>query len=252
MKRLIFLLNLFLSVTLLYGQQTLTINGKVTDTSGAGMPGVSVSVKGTTHGVVTDANGAYSMQASGQATLVFSFVGFKSHEVPVNNRGIINLVMEEEVVGVEEVVVVGYGTQKVKDLTSSISTVKSDDLAKTPASQPMNALQGKVAGVQIVNDGGPGNSATVRIRGIGSFPGMNNEAPLYVVDGMFYDNIDFLNPTDIETISVLKDASAAAIYGVRAANGVILIETRSGSFNQKTKISYDGYEGYQIEIRIFR
>jgi len=252
MKRLIFLLNLFLSVTLLYGQQTLTINGKVTDTSGAGMPGVSVSVKGTTHGVVTDANGAYSMQASGQATLVFSFVGFKSHEVPVNNRGIINLVMEEEVVGVEEVVVVGYGTQKVKDLTSSISTVKSDDLAKTPASQPMNALQGKVAGVQIVNDGGPGNSATVRIRGIGSFPGMNNEAPLYVVDGMFYDNIDFLNPTDIETISVLKDASAAAIYGVRAANGVILIETRSGSYNQKTKISYDGYEGYQIDQNVLK
>src|SRR5690606_32109935 len=117
------------------------------------------------------------------------------------------------------------------------------DIAKTPNAQPMQALQGRVAGVQIISNGAPGGSPTVRLRGIGSFEG--NSAPLYVVDGMFFDNIDFLNPNDIQTISVLKDASASAIYGVRAGNGVVLIETKSGRLNQPTEIVYDGYYGIQ-------
>jgi TonB-linked SusC/RagA family outer membrane protein len=166
--------------------------------------------------------------------------------------------LKEQSFNVEEVVVVGYGTQKVKDLTSSISTIKSEDLVKTPSGQAMQSLQGKVAGLQVVSNGGPGNSPTIRVRGIGSYPtksdgtANNNDAPLYVVDGMFFDNIDFLNPTDIASISVLKDASAAAIYGVRAANGVVLIETKSGSVNQKSEITYDGYYGTQIAQNVLK
>ena len=251
MKRLIFLLNLFLSVTFLYAQQGVKISGKVTDNAG-GLPGVSVSVKGTALGIVTDANGDYTIQASNQATLVFSFVGYKSQEVPVNNRTSINIKLEENVVGIGEVVVVGYGTQKVKDLTSSITTIKTEDLIKTPAGQAMQSLQGKVAGLQVVSSGAPGDSPTIRIRGVGSYPGSNNEAPLYVVDGMFFSNIDFLNTADIASISVLKDASASAIYGVRAANGVVLIETKSGGFNKKTEITYNGYYGTQVAQNVLK
>lgn len=252
MKRLIFLLFLFLSTTFLYAQQELNISGKVTNNTGLGLPGVSVVVKGTVRGIVTDIDGAYVIKAPAQATLVFSFVGFKIQEIQVNNHTSINVKMEEDVVGVEEVVVVGYGTQKVKDLTSSITTIKTQDLVKTPAGQAMQALQGKVAGLQVVSNGGPGNSPTIRVRGIGSYPGNNNEAPLYVVDGMFFDNIDFLNPSEIASISVLKDASASAIYGVRAANGVVLIETKSGALNQKTEISYDGYYGTQVAQNVLK
>ena len=183
---------------------------------------------------------------------MYSFIGYQSREIPVQNRTAINVLLQEQSVSVDEVVVVGYGTQKVKDLTSSISTLKSEELAKTPSSQAMQALQGKVAGLQVVSSGAPGDSPTIRLRGIGSYPGKNNEAPLYVVDGMFFDNIDFLNPSDIASISVLKDASAAAIYGVRAANGVVLIETKSGGYNQKTEISYDGYYGTQVAQNVLK
>jgi TonB-linked SusC/RagA family outer membrane protein len=156
------------------------------------------------------------------------------------------------VVGLEEVVVIGYGTSKVKDLTSSISTVKSDELVKTPTGQAMQALQGKVAGLQVVSAGAPGGEPTVRIRGIGSFPSSSNSSPLYVVDGMYFESIDFLNPSDIETLSVLKDASASAIYGVRAANGVILISTKNGSLNSKSTITYDGYIGVQMAQNVLQ
>jgi len=251
MKRLIFLLFLFLSATSLYAQQGINISGKVSDKLG-GLPGVAILIKGTATGVVTDMNGDYAIQAPGDAILLFSYLGYKSQEVPVTSRTSINIRMEEDVVGLSEVVVVGYGTQKVKDLTSSITTIKADDLAKTPAGQAMQALQGKVAGLQVVSAGGPGNSPKIRIRGIGSYPGSENEGPLYVVDGMFFSNIDFLNTADIASVSVLKDASAAAIYGVRAANGVMLIETKSGGFSKKTEISYDGYYGTQVAQNVLK
>jgi len=251
MKRLIFLLTLFLSVSLLYAQPGVKISGKVSDNAG-GLPGVSVSIKGTTIGIVTDVNGNYTIQASNQATLIFSFVGYKSQEVPVNNRTTINVKLEENVVGLGEVVVVGYGTQKVKDLTSSITTIKTAELVKSPTGQAMQALQGKVAGLQVISTGVPGDSPTIRVRGIGSYPGADNESPLYVVDGMFFSNIDFLNTSDIASISVLKDASAAAIYGVRAANGVVLIETKSGGFNKKTEINYNGYYGTQVAQNVLK
>jgi TonB-dependent starch-binding outer membrane protein SusC len=150
----------------------------------------------------------------------------------------------------EEFVVVGYGALREKDLTSAITTVQSDVIVKTPTPNAMQALQGRVAGVQIVTNGAPGASPTVRVRGVGSFEG--NAAPLYVVDGMFFENIDFLNPNDIENISILKDASAAAIYGVRASNGVVLIETKSGGYNQPTEIVYDGYYGTQVPQNVLR
>lgn len=252
MKKLFVVLNLLLSVSILFAQNPISVKGKVTDAKNESVPGVSVLVKGTTQGTITDVDGLYSLQASPQATLVFSFVGMQTQEIPVNSHNSINVQMKEESFNVDEVVVVGYGTQKVKDLTSSISTIKSGELAKTPAGQAMQSLQGKVAGLQVVSNGGPGNSPTIRVRGVGSYPtnsdgnSNNNDAPLYVVDGMFFDNIDFLNPSDIASISVLKDASAAAIYGVRAANGVVLIETKSGTLNQKSEITYDGYYGMQI------
>ncbi len=252
MKKLIVVLSLLLSVSILDAQNVQTIKGKIIDIKSEPVPGASVLIKGTNQGTISDANGQYSIKAESQAVLVFSFIGMQTQEIPVNGRTSIDVQLTEVTYSVNEVVVVGYGISKVKDLTSSISTIKSSDLVKTPASQPMNALQGKVAGLQVVTNGGPGNSPTIRIRGIGSFPGRENEAPLYVVDGIFFDNIDFLNPSDIASISVLKDASAAAIYGVRAANGVVLIETKSGAYNQKTEIVYDGYMGFQVAQNVVK
>jgi len=226
-----------------YGQQS-RVSGKVTDalTSG-GIPGVTVLVKGSTTAAQTDASGNYSIEAAGTDTLIFRSLGFAAQEIPIAGRTMVDVVLEDQGTELEEVVVVGYGTQRQRDLTTAVVTVRADDIAKTPNAQAMQSLQGRVAGVQIVSNGAPGASPTVRLRGIGSFEG--NAAPLYVVDGMFFDNIDFLNPNDIETISVLKDASASAIYGVRAGNGVVLIETKSGAYNKPGEIVYDAYYGIQ-------
>lgn len=228
--------------------QERTITGTVSDrASSETLPGASVLVKGTSKGVSTDMDGKFSLTIGlNENVLLFSYVGYESLEVTISSEKIYNVSLVPSKTSLQEVVVVGYGSTRVKDLTSSITTVRNDDIIKTPASMPIQALQGKVAGLQVVTNGGPGDSPTVRIRGIGSFPGRDNEAPLYVVDGMFFDNIDFLNPADIASISVMKDASAAAIYGVRAANGVVLIETKSGSYDQKTEITYDGYAGVQV------
>lgn len=252
MKRIILFLCLVFVGSAIFSQNRILVTGKVTDTSNQGLPGVAVQVKGTLQGVTSNVDGVWTVEAEPDAILVFSFIGYTSVEVPIQGRTTFNVQLKEQTFDVEEVVVVGYGTQKVKDLTSSITTVKSEDLVKTPTGQAMQALQGKVAGLQVVSNGSPGNSPTIRVRGIGSYPGNNNEAPLYVVDGMFFDNIDFLNPTDIASISVLKDASAAAIYGVRAANGVVLIETKSGGYDQKSEITYDGYYGYQIAQNVLK
>jgi TonB-linked SusC/RagA family outer membrane protein len=252
MKKLIVVLNLLFSVSILFAQNVQTIKGRITDARNESVPGASVQIKGTTQGTISDVSGQYTIQASSQAVLVFSFIGMQTQEIAVNGRTSIDVQLTDQTLNLNEVVVVGYGTQKVKDLTSSISTVKSAELVKTPSGQAMQSLQGKVAGLQVVTNGGPGNSPTIRVRGIGSYPGHENEAPLYVVDGMFFDNIDFLNPSDIASISVLKDASAAAIYGVRAANGVVLIETKSGTLEQKTEITYDGYYGTQIAQNVLK
>jgi TonB-dependent starch-binding outer membrane protein SusC len=252
MKKLIIFFLLFLSVTMLFAQQTITVTGQVTDEQNLGLPGVTILVKGTQTGTITDFDGNYSFDVPANATLVFSFVGFITEEVPVNGQSTVNVELKEDIIGLEEIVVVGYGELKVKDLTSSIATVNSEELVKTPAGQAMQALQGKVAGVQIVNAGSPGAEPTVRIRGVGSFPTSSNSSPLYVVDGMYFDNIDFLNPSDIETLSVLKDASASAIYGVRAANGVVLITTKKGSLDTESRITYEGYIGMQVPQNVLQ
>ena len=236
-----------------FGQER-TISGTITDKeTNETLPGATVLIKGTSKGTATDLDGRYSLQVAPEDnTLVVSFVGFDTQEMAIGSESIFNFQLTPTRTSLEGVVVVGYGSTKVKDLTSSIATVKAEDLTKTPASQPIQALQGKVAGLQVVTNGAPGNQPTVRIRGIGSFPGRDSESPLYIVDGMFFDNIDFLNPSDIASMSVMKDASAAAIYGVRAANGVVLIETKSGAYNQKTQITYDGYFGYQVAQNVVK
>ncbi len=252
MKRLLIFSILCFFVITLWGQQRVTVTGVVTDETNLGLPGLTIQEQGTQNGTITNFEGEYSIEVAEMATLIFSFIGFQSQEVPVEGRSNIDVRMTESTVDIEEVVVVGYGTQVVRDLTSSIATVKADELERTPSGQAMQALQGKVAGLQVVSSGAPGESPTIRVRGIGSFPGQDNEAPLYVVDGMFFDNIDFLNPSDIATVSVLKDASAAAIYGVRAANGVVLIETKAGGLNRPAEITYDGYFGYQVPQNVLK
>jgi TonB-linked SusC/RagA family outer membrane protein len=239
-------------------QQTITVSGNVTDQEGQPLPGASIVVEGTTTGTQTDFDGNFSLEnVASNATLIISYLGYTAKEVAVNGQSSIAVSLQEDAQALDEVVVVGYGELKVKDLTSAITTIKSEELQATPAGQAMQALQGKVAGLQIVNNGSPGRGPSVRVRGIGSYDTDLNDdidpsRPLYVVDGMFFEDIDFLNPADIATISILKDASASAIYGVRAANGVVLIETKSGSYNQKAQITYDGYTGYQVAQNVLK
>ncbi len=251
-KDILLLISFLLFVGYTNAQDNITVRGVVTDTDNQPLPGASVIVKGTTTGTQTDFDGNFVLgNVPGNGTLVFSYLGFTTVEIPVNNQTSFTILLEEDAQTLDEVVVVGYGEMRVKDLTSAITTIKSEELAATPTGQAMQALQGKVAGLQIVGNGSPGQSPTVRVRGIGSYD-QGASGPLYVVDGMFFNNIDFLNTSDITSISILKDASAAAIYGVRAANGVVLIETKSGSPNQRPEITYDGYSGFQVAQNILK
>lgn len=218
-------------------QEEITIQGRVTDSlDGTGIPGVSVLIQGTTRGTQTDAAGNYSLKAPSNGTLTFSFISYAKKDVPINNQTSINVRLASANQELEQVVVVGYGTQRKIDVTGSVAVVKGEDISKQASVNAMGALQGKVAGVQITNAGRPGTSPQVRIRGLGTAFGSGN--PLYVVDGVWLDDINFLNPADIESLSVLKDASSKAIYGVRAANGVVLVTTKKGK--GKTTINYTG------------
>ncbi len=252
MRKPLLILIFLISFATVYAQEQLSVSGTVVDETGVTLPGVSIVEKGTTNGTVTDSDGNYSIEVRQGATLVFSFIGYLSQELVIQQSGTYNVEMEADVIGLEEVVVIGYGETKVKDLTSSIATIKSEELTKTLSGQAMQALQGKVAGVQVVSAGQPGGSPTVRIRGIGSFPSISNSSPLYIVDGMYFDNIDFLNLSDIESLSILKDASASAIYGVRAANGVVMITTKKGSLNTKSTVTYEGYFGIQVPQNVLK
>jgi len=209
--------------------QQLTITGTVADQQGAPLPGVSVTVKGTTLGTITDATGSYSLSnVPRDATLVFSFVGMATQEIPVNGRIRIDVVMKEEAIGLEEVVVVGYGTAKKVNLTGSVSSVSSDEIANRPVTTATAMLQGLMTGVQIVQGTGePGNEAlSIQIRGRGTFSSAGSD-PMVLIDGVLGDLSD-VRPSDIESVSVLKDAASASIYGARAANGVILVTTKTG------------------------
>ena len=223
--------------------QNKTIRGTIVDSFSEPIIGASAHVKGTYIGTISDLNGNYTLEnVPEDAVITFSYIGMIPQEIAVKGKNVINVQLKDDVQKLEEVVVIGYGSAKAKDLTSPITVVKGEALLSTPASSPMAAMQGKVAGVNVTNSGTPGEGPKVAIRGKGSF---SNSSPLYVVDGMFYDDINFLNSNDIQDMSVLKDASAAAIYGVRAANGVVIITTKKGQRNQKAKITYNGYIGVQ-------
>lgn len=229
--------------------QNVTVTGHVYDDGSLPQMGAAVFEKGTSNGTVTDMDGYYSISVAEDAVLVFSFQGFKDVEESVSGRALIDVYMSVDNSFLDEAVVVGYGTQKSKDLTAPIVTVHGEELTRQTASNPMSALQGMVSGVQIIQSGAPGAGPSVKVRGVGSIG--DYAAPLYVVDGTFVDNIDFLSSSDIESLTVLKDASAAAIYGVRAANGVVLVTTRKGSAGH-TDISYEGYGGVQIPVNIMK
>lgn len=221
------------------------VSGKVTASDdGSPIPGLNVVEKGTTNGTATDADGVFRLETRNTATLVFSFIGYETQEIIVGEQTVINVVMKTEATALSEVVVVGYGSQRKLDVTGAVVQVKGEEISKQSSINPISSLQGKVAGVQITNSGAPGSSPQIRIRGVGTVYG--NANPLFVVDGVWYDDISFLNPADIENMSVLKDASSEAIYGVRAANGVVLITTKKGSRNSRTSINYNGYVGTQV------
>ncbi len=222
--------------------QTIKTQGQVVDEQGEPLIGVNVMVKGSRTGAVTDFDGKFQLEVPANATLVISYVGYKSREVAVRSRAILDAVqLSPDNHVLDQVVVVGYGTQKKADLTGSVSIVNAEDLKKVSNSNISTMLEGKVPGVQITTDGQPGADPMVRIRGIGSF---GSTAPLYVVDGVpVGTTIRDFSPNDIASIQVLKDAAAGAIYGSRAANGVIIITTKNGQKDQPLKVDYSGYVG---------
>ena len=222
--------------------QTIKVSGQVVDQDGEPLIGATVRLKGAQSGVVTDFDGNFEISAPANGTLVVSYVGYKDREIAVRGRAILNTIeLESDAMMLEQVVVVGYGTQKKADLTGSVSIVNADELKRVSHSNISSMLEGKVAGVQITTDGQPGADPSVRIRGLGTF---GSTAPLYVIDGVpMGTTIRDFSPNDIETIQVLKDASAGAIYGSRAANGVVIITTKGGKKDQPLKVDYKGYFG---------
>ncbi len=232
----------FLIVDSLSSQQ---VTGTVSDANGLGVIGANILIKGTSSGTVTELDGTYALNVTGEdPVLVFSYLGYATQEIAVAGRSVIDVVLEGDDALLDEVVVVGYGTQKRSDLTGSVASIKGSDISALVAGNPTSALQGKVTGVIIENNGGqPGGDANVFVRGVSS---LTNSFPLYVVDGTIVENMNFINPKDIESLQVLKDASSAAIYGSRAANGVILITTKRGNKDGTPKVSIDlrsGVEG---------
>jgi TonB-dependent starch-binding outer membrane protein SusC len=232
-----------------FAQSSLVTGRVISRDDGNALPGVSILEKGTANGTVTDSNGNFSIRVSPTSTLVFSFVGFSPQEIAVNNRSVIDVVLESDITALNEIVVIGYGQQEKKDVTGVVAAVSSENFNRGAIVAPEQLIAGKVAGVQVTaNSGEPGGGITVRIRG-GTSIGASND-PLYVIDGIPVDNVgfpggrnplNFLNPADIETFTVLKDASAAAIYGSRAANGVIIITTKKGQAGGRTSLTYDGF-----------
>ena len=248
MKR-ISILFILLLIAFAAGAQNVNVSGKVTDSSGGPLPGVFVQQSGTSNAVSTDNAGSYTISVPPQSSLLFSCIGYQDTSVQLYDRTVIDVVMQEDTQTLDEIIVVGYGSQKSKDLTAPIVSVKGDELARQVNYHPMSSLQGKIAGVQVISSGAPGSSPSVRIRGTGSIGDYAN--PLYVVDGVFVDDLGFLSPGDIQEMTVLKDASASAIYGVRAANGVVIITTRRGQTGKAT-ITYDGYVGIQTPVNVMK
>ena len=241
--KIILLISLFTMSFYGFSQEEITVKGVVTEQN-TGVPaiGATVLVKGTTTGTVTNIDGEYTLNnVPSNAILEFSYIGMTSVEENVNGRTTINVVLTEDIQLIDEVVVIGYGTARKRDLTGSIASVKASDFADRPSTNPLSSLQGKVSGVQVVNTGRAGQDPEIRIRGTNS---INGYAPLYVVDGLFSDNINYLNPADIESMEILKDPSSLAIFGVRGANGVIIVNTKRAKTGQ-TLVNFNTSVGFK-------
>ncbi|MEO6077847.1 MAG: TonB-dependent receptor plug domain-containing protein, partial [Candidatus Andersenbacteria bacterium] len=237
---LLCLLALLLSASI--QAQDITINGLVNDNSGLPIAGAAVLLKNTTKGATTDFDGKFQIIAPSDGILVFSYIGYATLEASINGQNNLTVTLNESNESLDEVVVVGYGTQKKSVVTGAISSIKQSDLEDLPVTRIEQSLQGRVSGLTIAaNSGQPGSSSTIRIRGITTF---GNNEPLWVVDGVVVDagGIGYLNQSDIASVEVLKDAASQAIYGARAATGVILITTKKGS-RSKLSVSYTGYAG---------
>ncbi|MGQ0712895.1 MAG: SusC/RagA family TonB-linked outer membrane protein [Gemmatimonadaceae bacterium] len=219
------------------------VSGTVTSEEGQAIFGVNIVVKGTTTGTITATNGRYTLPAQPNDTLLFRFIGYAPQEVAVAGRAIVNVTMQAQAVALQDIVVVGYGTQQRRDVTGAVASVSGEALTEVATPNVAQALQGRVAGVQVTPQSGePGAAAVIRIRGVGT---LNNASPLFVVDGMLLDDINFLSPNDIQSVEVLKDASATAIYGSRGANGVIIVSTKKGAIEGPALFMINAYAGTQ-------
>lgn len=236
------------SITLSDKQQQITIRGNVTTSDGMGLPGLTIMVKGTKNSTATDLDGNFTIAVSGSdSVLVFSYMGYKTQEIKVGSQTVINIIMEDEAQSLNDVIVIGYGTQRKSDVTGAVVSVKPADIVKIGGSNVTEGLQGKVQGVEVMNQGGPGASPQIRIRGLGT---NGDSSPLYVVDGMFVNDISYLASRDIASMEILKDASATAIYGSRGANGVILITTKKGKSGE-TIFNFSVSNGFQFLSNIY-
>ena len=244
-KNRLFRLAMLLCMTffaLTVSAQKINVKGTIVDSqSQEPLTGAVVKEKGANNGVITNFDGEYTISVPSNATLVVTYMGFANQEVAVGGRHQIDITMEPEANELDELIVIGYGMQKKSDVTGSISSISGKDINDIPVSSTLQALQGRASGVNIIqNTGAPGSKTTIKIRGTGT---VNDADPLYVVDGFIVDNIDYLNPNDIENVEIFKDAASSAVYGSRAANGVVAITTKSGK-EGRTKVTYDGYFGF--------
>jgi TonB-linked SusC/RagA family outer membrane protein len=238
--RLTSLVWVFLFSTVAVYAQDRNVSGTVKDETGNPMPGVNVLIKGTTSGTATDGDGKYTLSVPSNATLVFTFVGYTTNEVPVGSQTVVDVQMAPDALTLSEIVVTGYGSEKKADIIGSVAVVNSKELQVTPSADLTQQLQGRAPGVLVSGSGAPGEAAKIRIRGFGSINGQSD--PLYVIDGVPTNDASRVNPNDIESIQVLKDATSASIYGARAANGVVIVTTKQGKAGTSS-VSYDGYMG---------
>ncbi|MBP5418508.1 MAG: TonB-dependent receptor [Bacteroidales bacterium] len=240
-RKLLILIIVALLPLFAVAQSTVKVSGKVTDNFGNPIPGATVMVSGTTTGTITDQDGQYTLEAPSDGALVAQFIGFDPEDLSVNNQTTINFMLFESNTELEELVVIGYGTMKKKDVTSSITTISAKELNKGVFTDPGSMLQGKVAGLVVTSSGDPNGSPSITLRGASSLRKDGGMSPYYVVDGIPGVDISMVAPDDIESIDVLRDATATAIYGSKAANGVIIITTKSGGNSEHTNVVYNGY-----------
>ena len=213
------------------------VTGSVTDENGEGIPGANIVIKGTSQGTITDIDGAFSINASSSDVLVVTYVGYSTVEIPVGSQSNISISLSEDIAALDEIVVTGYGTQVRKEITSAVTSLNEEDFNQGLVSNPMGLLEGKVAGLSITKPGGDPNAGfTLRLRGISTVGA--NASPLVVIDGVIGGNLDLVDPTDIESIDVIKDGAAAAIYGTRGSSGVILVTTKRGTAGA-TRVEYN-------------